>query len=153
MNPKELIARLNWFYSLELNQVDLYTAQANAVEGDIYLAKALFRVAVIEQQHVDNMAEAIKMLGTEPTKLGDVISPLLGKTLGIITGLIDPKLMLKANITLEEKAMQDYKNLIINIGANEQLFNVLWHNLIDEDLHTAWFANKLKELESLGTLH
>ncbi|WP_027365809.1 demethoxyubiquinone hydroxylase family protein [Desulfotruncus alcoholivorax] len=148
MNQKELIARLNWFYSLEINQVDLYKAQSNAVEDDIYLAKTLSRVAVIEQQHVDNMAEAIKMLGVEPIKLGDVISPLVGKTAGMITGLAGPKLMLKANITLEEKAMRDYKDLIIRIGNIEHLFNVLWDNLIDEDLHTAWFANKLKELES-----
>ena len=150
MNQKELIARLNWFYSLEINQVDLYTAQANAVEDDIYLAKTLARVAVIEQQHVDNMAKAIKKMGAEPTKLGDVISPLVGKATGLVTGLVGPKLMLKADITLEEKAMQDYKDLIINIGNNEHLFNVLWDNLIDEDLHTAWFANKLKELEALG---
>lgn len=150
MNQKELIARLNWFYSLELNQVDLYTTQANAVEDDIYLAKTLSRVAAIEQQHVDNMAEAIKILGAEPTKLGDVISPLVGKAAGMITGLVGPKLILKTDITLEEKAMQDYKNLIIQIGDNKHLFNVLWDNLIDEDLHTAWFANKLKELESLS---
>ncbi|SFH11687.1 bacterioferritin [Desulfotomaculum arcticum] len=150
MNQKELIARLNWFYSLEISQVDLYTAQANAVENDIYLAKTLSRVAAIEQQHVDNMAKAIKILGAEPTKLGDVISPLVGNTAGMMTGLVGPKLMLKTDITLEEKAMQDYKNLIIQIGDNEHLFNVLWDNLIDEDLHTAWFANKLKELESLS---
>lgn len=31
MNERELVAKLNWFYSLELNQVDLYTAQARAV--------------------------------------------------------------------------------------------------------------------------
>jgi len=24
---------------------------------------------------------------------------------------------------------------------------MLWGHLIDEDLHTAWFANKMKELE------
>ena len=41
MNKKELIARLNWFYSLELQQVDLYTAQSKQME-DIYLP-ALWR--------------------------------------------------------------------------------------------------------------
>lgn len=75
MNERELVAKLNWFYSLELNQVDLYTAQARAVE-DIYMARTFARIAAIEQQHVDN--------------------------------------------------------------------------LIDEDIHTAWFANKLRELEQLA---
>lgn len=148
MNERELVAKLNWFYSLELNQVDIYTAQARAVE-DIYLAKTFARIAAIEQQHVDNMAAEIKRRGAEPTKLGDVISPLLGKTAGFLSGLAGPKAILKLDIDLEEKAMQDYKDLIIKVGFDRHLFDVLWDNLIDEDIHTAWFANKLKELERL----
>ena len=148
MNERELVAKLNWLYSLELNQVDIYTAQARAVE-DIYLAKTFARIAAIEQQHVDNMAAEIKRRGAEPTKLGDVISPLLGKTAGFLSGLAGPKAILKLDIDLEEKAMQDYKDLIIKVGFDRHLFDVLWDNLIDEDIHTAWFANKLKELERL----
>lgn len=146
MHEKELVTKLNWFYSLELNQVDLYTAQAHAME-DIYLAKTLARIAAIEQQHVDNMAAEIKRRGAEPTRLGDVISPLLGKTAGFLSGLVGPKAILKLDITLEEKAMKDYKDLIVRIGNDPHLFDVLWDNLIDEDIHTAWFANKLRELE------
>jgi len=146
VHEKELVTKLNWFYSLELNQVDLYTAQAHAME-DIYLAKTLARIAAIEQQHVDNMAAEIKRRGAEPTRLGDVISPLLGKTAGFLSGLVGPKAILKLDITLEEKAMKDYKDLIVRIGNDPHLFDVLWDNLIDEDIHTAWFANKLRELE------
>jgi len=80
--------------------------------------------------------------------MGDVISPILGKSMGYITGIMGPRALLKVDITLEEKAMQDYKNLIFQMGDGQMhLFDVLWDNLIDEDLHTAWFANKLKELE------
>ncbi len=148
MNERELVAKLNWFYSLELNQVDLYTAQAHAMD-DIYLAKTFARIAAIEQQHVDNLAEEIKKRGAEPTMLGDVISPLLGKTAGFLSGLAGPKAMLKLDIVLEEKAMKDYKDLIVRVGEDKHLFDLLWDNLIDEDIHTAWFANKLKELEKL----
>lgn len=144
MNENEIITKLNWFYSLELNQVDLYTAQSKNME-DIYLAKTLARIAVIEQQHVDNIAAEIKRRGAEPTKLGDVISPILGKVAGSVSGLMGPKTVLKVGIDLEEKAMKDYKEFIVKAG-DERLFNILWDNLIDEDLHTAWFANKLKEL-------
>lgn len=145
MHEKKIIAKLNWFYSLELNQVDLYSAQARAVE-DIYLSRALGRIAVIEQQHVDNMAAEIRRRGAEPTKLGDVISPLLGKTAGSLSSLAGPKWILKLGITLEEKAMRDYKDFIVRVGNDRHLFDVLWDNLIDEDIHTAWFANKLREL-------
>ncbi|RJQ25676.1 MAG: ferritin-like domain-containing protein [Peptococcaceae bacterium] len=144
MNEKELLARLNWFYSLELNQVDLYTAQAHAME-DIYLAKTLARVAAIEQQHVDNMAAEIKKRGAEPTRLGDAVAPLLGKASGTVVGILGAKAVLKTNIALEKKAMKDYKDFISRVEDDSHLLNILWDNLIDEDLHTAWFTNKLKE--------
>ncbi|MFZ5898364.1 MAG: demethoxyubiquinone hydroxylase family protein [Bacillota bacterium] len=146
MNKKELLAKLNWFYSLEVEQVDLYTMQAHAMD-DIYLQKTLARIAMIEQQHVDNIAAEIRRLGGEPTRLGDIVAPLLGKAVGALTGALGPATVLKADITLEEKAMKDYKDLIVRVGNDEKLFSVLWDNLIDEDLHTAWFANKLKELQ------
>ncbi|WP_082789054.1 ferritin-like domain-containing protein [Desulfolucanica intricata] len=147
MQREKLITKLNWFYNLELHQVDLYTSQAHAVE-DIYLAKALSRFATIKQQHVDDMVEAIKQLGAQPIKLGDVISPILGRVVGTLTGALGVKNLLKLNITLEEKAMKDYKDLILKVD-NPHLFEILWSNLIDEDLHSAWMANKLKELESI----
>ncbi|MCL6639281.1 MAG: ferritin-like domain-containing protein [Firmicutes bacterium] len=149
MQREALIARLNWFYSLELQQVELYAAQAKAA-ADIYLAKALARIAVVEQQHVDNIAAAIRRLGGEPNRLGDVAAPLIGKAAGTLTGSLGAAVMLKANIALEEKAMKDYKDLILKGGDDPRLFAVLWDNLIDEDLHTAWFANKLKELAENG---
>lgn len=145
MQRDTLIAKLNWFYTLELQQVDLYTAQAQAVE-DIYLAKVLARVAAIEQQHVDNIAAEINRLGGEPIELGDVIGPIMGRVSGTITGALGPVMLLKADIALEEKAMKDYKDMILKVGEDPRLFALLWDNLIDEDLHSAWFANKIKEI-------
>jgi bacterioferritin len=147
VEEKRLIAKLNWFYSLETQQVDLYTMQAHAMD-DIYLAKAFARIAVIEQQHVDNIAAEIRRRGQAPTKLGEVIAPYLGKIAGGLTGALGAEAALKADIVLEKKAMKDYKDLILRTGEKE-LFDVLWDNLLDEDLHTAWFANKLKELQNL----
>lgn len=136
---------MNWFYSLELTQVDLYTAQSQGVD-DIYLSRALKRVAMIEQQHVDNIARKIRGLGKEPTKLGDVVAPFLGELAGKTSTVAGPEGLLWLDIQLEEKAMKDYKEFILQAGGEEELFNILWDNLIDEDLHAAWFTNKLKEL-------
>lgn len=147
MNTKEIIAKLNWFYSLELNQVDLYIAQSKKVE-DIYISKVLERASYIEQQHVDNIAAQIKKMGSTPTVLGDIIAPIIGKTGGNITASFGVVPLLKADILLEQKAMNDYKDFILKVGKDSELFSLLWANLIDEDLHTAWFINKVQELES-----
>ncbi|MEW6425281.1 MAG: ferritin-like domain-containing protein [Bacillota bacterium] len=103
----------------------------------------------IEQQHMDNIAAQIKSLGGIPTKPGDVPAPIAGQIAGKILAGIGTVAVLKANIKLEEKAMQDYKNFLLQAGGDRELYNLLWNNLIDEDLHTAWFASKLRELERI----
>ncbi len=148
MDNKDFIRKLNWFYSLELNQVSLYTTQAKNVD-DIYLKRALQRVAVIEQRHVDNIADKFKQYGKEPTLIGELIAPITGDIAGMITGKSGIIRLLKADIALEQKAMADYKDFILKAGKDQDLFDLLWDHLIDEDLHTAWFSNKVRELEQL----
>lgn len=147
MDDKAIINKLNWFYSLELNQVELYTAQRKSVQ-DIYIKKALERVAVIEEGHVKNISEMIKQYGGKPTVLGEIAAPLTGKIAGSVTGLAGVANLLKADILLEQKAMADYKDFIMKAGNNPALFDLLWSNLIDEDLHAAWFSNKVEEIQA-----
>ena len=146
MDKEQLIRKLNWFYSLELNQVELYTAQSKKVD-DPYTARVLLRSAQIEDGHVQNISASIKELGGEPTSLGDILGPLSGKIAGHVIPLAGLSNMLKANIMLEQKAMADYKELLSKVD-DEGLKDLLWSNLIDEDLHTAWFKNKVQQLEN-----
>lgn len=146
MDKQAIINRLNWFYSLELTQVDNYIAQAKLVK-DPYTAKALERFAFIEQQHVDNIAAHIIELGSEPTRPGDVISPWLGKLIGNITPATGIAMMLKTNIAIEQKAKRDYKSFIDQVN-DQELLKTLWSNFIDEDLHTSWMISKVQQLAS-----
>lgn len=146
LDEKSIIRKLNWFYSLELNQVDLYIAQSKSVK-DIYIKRALERVAVIEEGHVVNISDMIKQYGGKPTVIGEIAAPVTGKITGGITGLAGVINLLKADIALEKKAMSDYKDFIMKAGNHHELVDLLWSNLIDEDLHTAWFSNKIKDIE------
>lgn len=149
MNKENLLAKLNWFYSLELNQVDLYMAQSKRCE-DQYTSLAFERIAFIEQQHVDNIAEKIKEMGEQPTKLGDVISPIVGSITGSILALSGLENTLKVNILLEQKAMSDYEKLIQQLKKETQsgeLLKILQFNHVDENLHTAWFIEELQKLQ------
>lgn len=148
MNKDEIISALNWFYGLEIEQVDLYKTQSRRVD-DIYMKKALERIAAIEQQHVDNIASLIKNMGVNPSPVGDILGPIIGKVMGHAVGLAGEAVILKVDIAVEEKAMKDYKNFILMSGGWPDLFEQLWSHLLDEDFHTAWFVNKLKEYEAL----
>lgn len=146
MDNAAIIRRLNWFYSLELNQVNLYTEQRRQVDA-IYLEKVLEKVVEIEQGHVENIRQQIITLGGKPTLIGEAVALFTGKTAGFITGKAGIIRMLEANIELEKKAMADYKDFLLTAGGDKDLFDLLWGNLIDEDLHTAWFLNKAEELK------
>lgn len=144
MDVSTIISRLNWFYSLEVTQVDNYMAQSKIIK-DKYISLALERFSYIEQQHIDNIASHIRKLGAEPTKSGDAAAPYLGKLLGSITpatGIIN---MLKINIVVEQKAKADYKKFIDKV-SDKELLKTLWANFIDEDLHTAWMIEKTRQL-------
>lgn len=146
MDKDKLISKLNWFYSLELNQVDLYNAQSKAFKGS-YSGLVFERCALIEQNHVDNLGEKIEKLGGKPTTLGDIISPLLGKVAGELIAMTGLEETLAINIMLEQKAMTDYNHLIEKLqqdqyGDNE-LTKILQHNFVDEHLHTEWFRTQI----------
>ncbi len=150
MNREDLIAKLNWFYSLELNQVDWYRAQSGNSIGS-YESIIFERTADIEQEHVDKIAYQIRKLDGIPTKLGDIISPILGKVAGSLVSISGIENVLKANILLEQKAMSDYTELINTIQDDygAELKKILQHNLVDEDTHTAWFSMRLTDYDNL----
>jgi len=150
MDKRLLLHKLNWFYSLELNQVDLYTTQSKTFKGT-YIGQGFERIAYIEQQHMDNIAEKIKEMGEHPTLIRDVISPILGSVAGKLISFSGIENTLKANMIIEKKAMKDYKDLIKTLEAenncDEELLKILIANHVDEDLHTSWFYVKVKELQ------
>jgi bacterioferritin len=148
MERGQILSKLNWFYNLELNQVDLYMSQSGSFK-DTYVSSAFERIAYIEQQHVDNIAEKIKEMGGTPSKVGDVIFPIVGSIAGKVVSLGGLERVLKANILIENKAMQDYRTMIASLkesSYDEELMKILEHNLVDEDLHTAWFKTRLEEM-------
>ncbi|HQD41875.1 MAG TPA: ferritin-like domain-containing protein [Bacillota bacterium] len=150
MDREKLISKLNWFFNLELNQVDLYTSQSRH-SRDPYVKIAFERIAYIEQQHVDNIADKIKELGGKPSKIGDVLAPILGGAAGTVISAAGLSNVLRANILIEKKAMKDYKALIHSLKrtyGDIELVRLLQNNLFDEDLHTAWFQRKLAGLKN-----
>lgn len=145
MDRNDIITRLNWFYSLEINQVEIYKSQSERFQGE-YAGHVFERVALIEEDHVENIAEKIRMLGGNPSALGEVVSPLIGMSIGALTSMTGLEKALFINMQIERKAMEHYKNLINEVlksGEDPQgeLCKILHYNLVDEHLHNALFDN------------
>jgi bacterioferritin len=131
-----LVAKLNWFYSLEINQVDLYKTQSRETK-DSHLAAALLKFAEIEQGHVENIRELLEHLGASPTVIGEVVGELTGKITGMLPSVVSWEKILQFNIAIETKAISDYNALMGQVD-DPKIKNLLLRNQIDEELHTCW---------------
>ncbi|MGI6603907.1 MAG: ferritin-like domain-containing protein [Firmicutes bacterium] len=143
MDKKELEKALGLFLALEMEQVSLYQVQA-AQTADEHSAMALKHFAQIEQGHVDNIGAALQSLGGEPGLLA-AVSPTFGKIAGHmteVTGLVN---LLRANIIIETFATRHYRYLIDRV-EDPGLRELLYMNMIDEELHRAWMIDKVREL-------
>lgn len=132
---------LAWFHMLEVNQVNLYRTQSSLAKDEV-TRRMFLKVAEIEARHIDNTLEALLSVGGSPSLFAQ-IAPMTGMGLGAITGLTLP-MALKADIALENRAMEDYHSLICRCDV-ARVTDVLWSNYLDESLHTEWFKAKLAE--------
>lgn len=140
---EELLKKLNWFYSLEKSQVDMYLRQSARTE-DEHLANALHKFAQIEQGHVESISKLIEELGETPTIIGEVIGEITGTTAGRLSSLVTMDKVLKLNIALESKAISDYHELINGVD-DDYIQKQLYNNMLDEELHKAWMKERLEK--------
>ncbi|SJZ88007.1 ferritin family protein [Selenihalanaerobacter shriftii] len=144
MNKKLLLASLNWFYTLELEQVTLYEEQHRASNDD-YIKEVLKHLADVEKGHVENIKKSIRELGSEPSRVGEIIGPIFGKPFSELTTMFGTVNLFNINILLESRAAHDYYKLI-NEVKDQGLLDVLIRNSIEEDMHRSWFVEQKRQL-------
>ncbi len=149
MNKNTLIKWLNWFYTLEIGQVDLYLSQAKKSEDD-YIAHVLLKVAETEASHAELFSDILNRLGNKPYKIDSLLSYITGHIPGLITPLTGTVNLFLYNYTLESIAIADYKNLLKLVEAKtdleKDLIDILISNLIEEDFHRIWFKDRRESL-------
>ncbi|MEJ6950356.1 demethoxyubiquinone hydroxylase family protein [Natronospora cellulosivora (SeqCode)] len=149
MNENTLIKWLNWFYSLEVGQVDLYLSQAKKSE-DEYISRVLLKTAETEVKHAELFSDIINRMGYKPYKIDILISYITGHIPGLITPLVGTVNFFYYNYMIETLAMADYKKLLKMIEPKSDLYqdliNMLMNNLIEEDYHRVWFKDRRESL-------
>jgi len=153
MDEKALLRALNWFLFLEKEQVELYKNQSRLVD-DSKLARVLGKFADIEQGHVDKISQKIKELGGNPGELSQKAGAVVGEALkwvgsaaAHLTDLAGTANMLKLDILAERKAIDDYRALIEKVDET-LIKDLLWSNMVEEDMHLKWMEAKVEELEA-----
>ncbi len=150
MNDTILKLALNWFYTLELAQVDLYLNQAKRCKDD-YIARILTKAAEVELKHARGFEKFILDLQGHPTRIGELFSFISGFVPGTITPYLGKIAQFTYNYTLETIAIRDYKTLISHLEPENEtrkmLLNFLVDNLIEEEFHRSWFIDEREKMK------
>lgn len=146
MDREVLLRTLNWFYTLEVNQVRMYSSQSEQAD-DPRLARALKKFAEIEQGHVENIREVIENLGQTASIVGEAAGKISGTITGHLPDFTDWDKTLEFNVSLEKRAISDYKNLAAKVD-DEGIRELLLNNMLDEELHTVWMEDYIIKLHT-----
>lgn len=147
MGKREILDFLNYALALELEQVEFYRDQYQAVIhglGDEHLATGIKRAMNMEQEHVSKIKEKIKEMGHKPTSFTR-IAPLVGEVAGMVGGQLSALNILKANVWVEQKAIDHYLR-VLNQVDDPVLKTLLMENLVDEEFHAAWAQEKIEQM-------
>lgn len=144
-----LIKWLNWFYTLEMSQVELYLTQARHSNDD-YLANVLLTLAATEIRHAESIKEIIIKLDSQVMLIDKLLSQIIGYIPGQVSPFIGKSNLYYYNYSLESIAVHDYKLFLKSLDFNSKierdLAPLLLNNMIDEDLHRLWFKGQRKSL-------
>lgn len=151
MNKNILLKWLNWFYTLEMSQVELYLNQAR-YSNDAYLASVLLSMAETETGHAKSIKEIIFKLDSRPMLIDKLLSQIIGFIPGRLSSFIGNYNLLWYNYILESVAVNDYRfflnSLDLNSKIDRELAGILLNNMIEEDLHRLWFKGQRDSLKT-----
>ncbi len=124
MEYSALLVRLNLFLSLEVLQASLYKRNLNVVKGDEHWEHALLTFLETENQHIENIKNAIKELGGKPHHGLDIATSVFGTTSAEIAKAVGLEKVISYGIWVEQKAVEMYQGLVLQLDTDE------YHNIV-----------------------
>ena len=103
---RKTICSLNFMYSMERFATEMYRTQSSAFRNT-GIAEKLRHATVNEQQHAESLRNHIAGLEGIPSRFS-ILFWIAGKLIGRITRCLGKKLMLRADILIEKRAVSDY---------------------------------------------
>ena len=129
----KVIGSLNAMYNIERAATTIYKAQLGAFKQKEAVEKFTFAVAN-EQEHADDLKARIVELGGKVTPTGGLFG-FAGMVLGFKTRLLGKKVMLKADLWVEHKAVNDYGSFLKKVDFDEKSAALIKKNIEDEKRH------------------
>jgi len=142
---RRAIYSLNFMYSMERFATEIYCAQHSAF-SETAIAEKLKHATENERQHAESLRNQIVDLKGIPSRFS-VIFLIAGKLLGHITRCFGKKLMLRADILIEKRAVKDYGYFLRTMHFNEDTSLLIRSIISDEEQHVQNWKKALSLLK------
>ena len=126
---------LRKFFNLEMMAVQIYRTQVGALVDEAE-SSMLAAAMVNEEHHRETFRSLLKARGISPSPLWPLYW-FMGQTLGRSTALFGRKVLLKGDITFEEKAVREYSKFLREGNFTEEERTFISEFLQDEKRHAA----------------
>lgn len=137
---KQIIHRLKHIYELEKFQIAYYTSQLSSTDDKYYL-KAFTKMAKIEEDHAEFFAQKLAKADLEVPKVKGALAEIAGSFVGESLEFFGPQETCKLGITLANRALSAYQQLIEETKGEPELQNKLMEFLLDQQFHALWLHN------------
>ena len=145
MDKDKIDQKLKEFYLLETFQVQYYQAQLSE-SRDVYYRKAFEKMVKIEAGHAEFFEQKLWERGIEKPPIIEPFYKAAGRLLGESIELAGRHNTLRLGVALENKAIESYRDFIIKDWGDPSLRDTLLDYLIDEEFHTLWMQDFMKNL-------
>jgi demethoxyubiquinone hydroxylase (CLK1/Coq7/Cat5 family) len=141
---RKAICSLNFMYSMERFATEIYHTQSSAfTETDN--AEKMRHATGNEQQHAQHLRNQIVDLKGIPTRFS-VLFWIAGKLMGRVTRCFGKKIMLRADILIERRAVKDYGYFLRTMHFGEDTNLLIKAIISDEEQHVKNWENSLSLL-------
>ncbi|UCC16512.1 MAG: ferritin-like domain-containing protein [Dehalococcoidales bacterium] len=138
------IISLKFMYNMERFATQIYLTQRRIFEEE-WILKKITNAAENEQEHVKVLQKRILELQGSRSKFGFLFQTA-GRVFGTITGLFGKKLVLKANVFVENRAIKDYRIFLNKVKFDEDTVQLVNRIIADEVYHKDTWELSLEEL-------
>ncbi|HBW33843.1 hypothetical protein [Desulfosporosinus sp. BICA1-9] len=150
MNNKQIIGQLKQIYELEKFQINYYTSQISSTQNSL-LDKALSKIIQTDKEHTDFFVHIFTDENIEIPKIATTIADIAGSIIGESMELTGQANTFKIGVSLEEKALSAYYELLKENDLESKLKDKLIDFKLDKEFHMLWlqhYAQYLKHRSS-----
>jgi len=139
------ISSLRFMQRMERLATQVYKKQIRRF-GEHEIADRLKAAAANEQEHADTLTKRIEELKGTPSRMG-IFFQIAGTVLGFKTTLLSKVLLIKIDIWIEKRAVEDYGKFLQKVEFGETSVTLINKIVEDEKRHIETWEDSIKLLK------